>query len=217
MAIEIQQEHLDSLRVLTLGGRLDTETAVDVELALQDLLGSGERQFLIDLSGIGYVSSAGLRVLLGLAKQLDGGKGSLRLCGLNASVTQVFEVAGFSKLFAIFPDRAAATRSVPQAKSEVAPQPKSDGGLAQKAAVLIGAGSAGSAAPHPQAAELARSAALLLGMKPAAAQKSASAPVPRPAPAPKPVVAPTATPPQPTAPEAAGVLGKLRGLFGGKR
>jgi len=116
MAIEIVQEQIGqgqpgSVRVLALAGRLDTETAVDVELALQDLLGAGEREFLIDLSGIGYVSSAGLRVLLSLAKQLDGGKGSLRLCGLNAAVTQVFDVAGFSKLFAIFPDRAAALPS----------------------------------------------------------------------------------------------------------
>jgi len=86
MAIDIQQEQLGAMRILGLSGRLDTETAVDVELALQDLLGAGERQFLIDLAGIGYVSSAGLRVLLGLAKQLEGGKGTLRLCGLNASV-----------------------------------------------------------------------------------------------------------------------------------
>src|SRR5450432_1548910 len=124
MAIEIQQEQLGSVRLLTLGGRLDTETAVDVELALQDLLGAGEREFLIDLTGIGYVSSAGLRVLLSLAKQLDGGKGSLRLCGLNAAVNQVFDVAGFSKLFAIFPDRTAALPKLPQVKV--------DASLAQK-------------------------------------------------------------------------------------
>ena len=79
MAIQIEQEQVGSVRVLELSGRLDTETAVDVELALQDLLAAGEREFLIDLSGIGYVSSAGLRVLLSLAKHLDGGKGSC--CG----------------------------------------------------------------------------------------------------------------------------------------
>jgi anti-anti-sigma factor len=217
MAIEIQQEQQDSLRVLTLSGRLDTETAVDVELALQDLLGAGERQFLIDLSGIGYVSSAGLRVLLGLAKQLDGGKGSLRLCGLNPSVTQVFDVAGFSKLFAIFPDRVAATRSMPQAKAEAVPPPKFDGGLAQKVATLWGINGASASAPHPQAAELARIAAQLLGMKAALAAKAG---VTKPAPsspkvAPAPNLAAASAPAQAPVP-AVGVLGKLRGLFGRK-
>jgi anti-anti-sigma factor len=203
MAIEIQQEQIGSVRLLILSGRLDTETAVDVELALQDLLAAGEREFLIDLSGIGYVSSAGLRVLLSLAKQLDGGKGSLRLCGLNAAVTQVFDVAGFSKLFAIFPDRAAALPKVPQAKPEAS--------LGQKAAALMGM-KANVAPPHPQAVELARAAAILLGLKPVVAARSAtavkagSAPVSRPVTAPNPVAAP-----------ATGILAKLRGLFGGKR
>lgn len=84
MAIQITQEQQDGVRILALSGRLDTETAADVELTLQDLLAAGENRFLFDLSGIGYVSSAGLRVLLGLAKKLDGGKGELKLCGMNA-------------------------------------------------------------------------------------------------------------------------------------
>ena len=62
MALGIRQDESDTIRVLTLSGRLDTETAADLELAMQDLLGAGERDFLIDLGGIGYVSSAGLRV-----------------------------------------------------------------------------------------------------------------------------------------------------------
>jgi anti-anti-sigma factor len=226
MAIEIRQEQEGPFKVLALAGRLDTETAVDVELALQDLLGAGERQFIIDLAGIGYVSSAGLRVLLSLAKQLDGGKGTLRLCGLNVSVKQVFDVAGFSKLFTIFPDRASATKSLPSSatqafKAAQAAQgpPKPEAILAQKAAVLMGIANK-PPVTYPHAAELARSAALLLGVKPAAAQVSA----PRPAAAAKPAPAAAAKPaavPQPAAAAApkqgGGMLDKLRGLFGGKR
>ena len=227
MAIEIKQEEQGPFKVLALAGRLDTETAVDVELALQDLLGAGERQFIIDLGGIGYVSSAGLRVLLSLAKQLDGGKGTLRLCGLNASVKQVFDVAGFSKLFAIFPDRAGATKSLPssatqafkaaQAAQQQAAPPKPEAVLAQKAAVLLGVSTKVPAAPHPQAADLARSAALLLGVKPAAAAIKPAAPAAKPGPAARPASPqPAAAAPAP-APKQGGMLGKLRGLFGGKR
>lgn len=208
MAIEITQEQEGAVRILGLAGRLDTETAVDVELALQDLLAAGERHFLIDLSGIGYVSSAGLRVLLALAKQLDGGKGSLRLCGLNPAVNQVFEVAGFSKLFAIFRDRAAGLRDQPKIKPDAA--------LAQKTASLIGATTTAVAAASPEAAELARAVAKLLGIKstappppkPAAAIKPAAIAQPNPAVASSPAAVRVAVP--------QGVMGKLRGLFGGK-
>jgi len=163
VALEIRPEEDGATCVLTLKGRLDTETAADLELALQDLLAAGERQFLLDLAGIGYVSSAGLRVLLGLAKQLDGGKGSLRLCGLSAAVRQVFDVAGFRKLFAIFPNREAALGDMPR----VGPAAM----LAQKAAKLLGIDAPVQVArPVPAVIELARTAALLLGVKPIVAK-----------------------------------------------
>jgi anti-anti-sigma factor len=219
MTIQIQQEQLGPFKVLALAGRLDTETAVDVELALQDLLGAGERQFIIDLAGIGYVSSAGLRVLLSLAKQLDGGKGTLRLCGLNASVKQVFDVAGFSKLFTIFSDRASATKSLPSsatqafkaAQAAAAPPPKPEALLAQKAATLLGISNK-TPAPYPNGAELARSAALLLGVKPAPVAAAAKAAAPKPAAAPRPAAQPAAV--APPAPKQGGMMDKLKGLFG---
>ena len=203
MAIEIQQEQEGTTRILALSGRLDTDTSADVELTLQDLLGAGERNFLIDLTGIGYVSSAGLRVLLATAKQLEGGKGSLRLCGLNPSVKQVFDVAGFSKLFALFPDRAAALGEA--SKVKVKPEVV----LAQKAAALLSVKSTAEP-PHPKAAELARIATQLLGLKPASAA-AGRAPAPAPSrPPPKAAAKPTDDAAQ------AGVLGKIRGIFGAK-
>lgn len=166
MAIQITQELHGTTRIMALSGRLDTETAADVELALQDLLAAGERNILVDLSGIGYVSSAGLRVLLALAKKLDGGKGELKLCGLNASVRQVFDMTGFSKLFAIFPHRDAALGQAPKAGPEAE--------LAQHMARLLGVGALASP-PHAQADALARAAATLLGLKLAAVAPSISA------------------------------------------
>jgi anti-anti-sigma factor len=269
VAIDIQQEDIDGTRVLALGGRLDTETSADVELTLQDLMSAGERNFLIDMSGVGYVSSAGLRVLLATAKQLEGGEGTLRLCSLNASVKQVFDVAGFSKLFSIFANRDAALAGMPKvkkapkaepeaakparkaeapppppaAKVEAPPPPKAEAPkpappkpvpspppapkpeppkadvipidvvLAQKIASLWGLKLINDT-PHPKAVELARLAAELLGVKPAVASGGI---LPK---APRVPVAPAVPAPQPTpdddAPKA-GVVGKLRGLFGGKK
>jgi anti-sigma B factor antagonist len=208
MAIEIRQEEVGDVRVLVLAGRLDTETAADLELALQDLQAAGASRFVIDLAEIGYVSSAGLRVLLALAKQLEGGRGSLRLCALNESVKQVFDVAGFSRLFAIFPDRDAALGGPAAAKPEA-------GGdnLARSAAGLLGAGEGSAAASDADAQTLARAAAHLLGAEKPAAEKPPSAAKPKAAPAKPAAPAPA---PAPSPQEAAGVLGKFRGLFGKK-
>ena len=192
MTIAIAQEQQGVVRILALTGRLDTETAADVELALQDLLTAGERRFLIDLAGIGYVSSAGLRVLLALAKQLDGGKGDLKLCGLNASVRQVFDVAGFSKLFAIFPNRDAALGQATKIKPEAE--------LAQHATRLLGIALARTP-PHPQAEALVRAAASMLGLR-SLAIATASAPVTPVRAVPPPAIRPS------------GWMAKLRGLFG---
>lgn len=204
MGLNIRQEEIGAVRLLMLEGRLDTETAADFELALQDLRNAGEHDFLIDLTGIGYVSSAGLRVLLSLAKQLDGGNGSVRLCGLSPAVREVFDVAGFSKLFAIFPNRNAALGDLPQ------PEPAAV--MARKAAQLLGVRA--SAKPSAQAAQIARAAALLLGIRPTAAAGK-SAPSLR-----TPAVPPSALERQRSAQQTqakpVGFVARLRKLFGAK-
>jgi len=111
MALDIRQEQVGEVHLLVLSGRLDTDTSADLELVVQDLLQEGAKSFVVDLAGVGYVSSAGLRVLLMLGKSVDG-KGGLRLSGLNATVKQVFDVAGFTQLFAIFTNRDAALAGI---------------------------------------------------------------------------------------------------------
>jgi anti-anti-sigma factor len=210
MAFAIQQEQQGAVRILALSGRLDTETSADLELALADLQAAGATHFLIDMADIGYVSSAGLRVLLALAKQLDGGRGSLRLCELNAAVTQVFDVAGFSKLFLIYPTRDAALAGHAAAKP--------DPGLAKTVADLLGAPeSVGTASP--ESADLARAAAQLLadGQGESGPRKSAEPAKAKAAPPPKPSSSPAPAPGAAPLGAAPGVLGKLKNLFGGKK
>jgi anti-anti-sigma factor len=159
MALDIASETHGETRVLRLSGRLDTETSADFELAAHDLTAAGEKRFVVDLSGISYVSSAGLRVLLSLGKQLSGSGGTLGLCGLSDSVRQVFDLSGFSRLFNISPDLSAALGGAPVSSGPA---------LGQAAASLLGASdkpSAPAAAPTPA---VGRQAADLLGAKPAA-------------------------------------------------
>ena len=169
MAIEISEEKAGAVRVLALVGRLDTETAPDFELKAHDLFTEGDRHFVVDLSGIDYVSSAGLRVLLALAKQVDGGKGSLQLCGLPAHVKQVFDLAGFSKLLNIQPNLKSVLASHPEAQELDAAK------VGELASQLLGdRADAAPAAPAPSASaspQLQNSAANLLGAKPPVQRK----------------------------------------------
>lgn len=76
-------------------------TAKTVEEKLQAV--KEQPRVLVDLTGVHYISSAGLRVLLALAKDINRRQGVLRLCGLTETVREVFDIAGFSQIFQIYP------------------------------------------------------------------------------------------------------------------
>jgi anti-anti-sigma factor len=75
---------------------------------LVELSKAGNDRVVVDLSGVDYISSAGLRVMLTLAKRVRDRKGALALTGLEDAVRQVFELAGFLPLFRIEATRDAA-------------------------------------------------------------------------------------------------------------
>jgi len=157
--VEILQSERSGFAVFAVAGRLDTKTAPDFEKKLLELLKGGTRRFVIDLSPTEYVSSAGLRVLVMLAKKLAGGQGRLVLCGMRESVREVFEIAGFTSLFAI-------TATVDEAVASAPGEIKSEK-LAERAAGLLGRGRRAAAPPpvDPAVAELAARAARALGVK----------------------------------------------------
>jgi len=104
--MEIRQEKKGQVLLVGPVGHLDTRTSHDFEKKIVELLAAGERRFIIDLAQLEYVSSAGLRVLLLLAKKLDAMEGDLVLSGMNAQVLEVFDVAGFTGIFTIVPTEA---------------------------------------------------------------------------------------------------------------
>jgi len=174
-AFEIRQGERNGFTVLSLAGRLDTKTAPDFEKKIQDLLAAGTRRFAIDFAPTEYVSSAGLRVLVMLAKKMSGGEGRLVLASLGGSVREVFEIAGFTTHFAI---AATLDEAVALGPGEIRSEK-----LAERAAGVLGFTGGPSAAPpvEPAVAELATRAARALGVK----VPEAPAPSTPPSPAPK--------------------------------
>ena len=103
--MEIHEEKHEGLLVVAPAGRIDTTTSIDLEKRLVRHLDTGERHLVIDLGGIEYISSAGLRVLLLVAKRVRAAGGDLVLCALGPAVRQVFELAGFLSIFRVEPSR----------------------------------------------------------------------------------------------------------------
>jgi|SRR5690625_4231592 len=93
--------------ILSIQGRLDSNTSKDLDEMLTQQIQS-RPAVVLDFSGLEYISSAGLRVLLKAAKQGRSGGGKLALCCLSAHVREVFDISGFSSIFSIHNDRAAA-------------------------------------------------------------------------------------------------------------
>lgn len=97
--------------VLELKGRLDSTGAQAFDAAIANRL-EQQPATVFDLTGVAYVSSAGLRVLLKAAKAAKSGGHKLALCGLLPQIQEVFDISGFTGLFRIEPDRAAALQAV---------------------------------------------------------------------------------------------------------
>jgi anti-sigma B factor antagonist len=91
--------------VVMLPARVDTTSARDVEAGFNELLDAGARKLVADFGENEYVSSAGLRVFLAVLKFLEKNDGSIALCSMQPFVAEVFEISGFSELFAIAPTR----------------------------------------------------------------------------------------------------------------
>jgi anti-anti-sigma factor len=85
-------------------GRIDTNTSEELEKFLASRLDGVPKRLVLDMGAVDYISSAGLRVLLMALKKVKGSGGQLVLAGLNTSVRQIFDLAGFSTMFAIEPD-----------------------------------------------------------------------------------------------------------------
>lgn len=106
--MKIDQTTNGSVTVLAPAGRIDSTTSPALEDAVRGLLEEGARAVVVDFAGAEYISSAGLRVLLVLAKRMRDLGGRVVLCGMGQPVHQVFQLAGFLPLFTIDASREAA-------------------------------------------------------------------------------------------------------------
>lgn len=98
--MNIKQEDYGSYVVLAVKGRLDALNAPDFEEEARKLLEQGAVMVLLDLSALEFVSSAGLRAILSLAKGLKSVSGGICFVAVQKDVLEVFTFSGFTGMFA---------------------------------------------------------------------------------------------------------------------
>ncbi len=99
--MDIPIERDGGTAVLMIQGRIDGSNAMEFQENLQGTLTETDQIVVLDFGELTYISSAGLRVLLMVAKELSRRSGSLAVCSLSESVQEVFQVSGFDKIIMV--------------------------------------------------------------------------------------------------------------------
>ena len=95
MTINVERDF--ELVTLEITGRLDTTTAPNLESVVNEL-SEDTKELVFDMSGVEYISSAGIRVLLGAYKKMNLYQGTMRIEKANDMVREVFEMTGLSEM-----------------------------------------------------------------------------------------------------------------------
>ena len=98
--------------VVTVNGRMDAATSPEFEKSIFEFIAQGEKAFLINLSGLEYISSAGLRSILAAAKRLKEQDGKIVFSGLQGHVKEVFTISGFQGIFKIYDSDAEGLKAI---------------------------------------------------------------------------------------------------------
>ena len=97
MTVNINKQ--DGKTVVTVNGELDSISSDEFQKELAPLMGQEGLQVEMDLAGVEYIASKGLRVILALAQSVMPGGGSVKVVNLSPAVREAFDLTGFSSMF----------------------------------------------------------------------------------------------------------------------
>ncbi len=110
--MEVTTENDNGTLIAKAGGRIDGANAADFANALQEAVGGSEAAIVLDCEELSYISSAGLRAILGVVKDLNRRAVKFAMCSLSDPIREVFRISGFDKIVTIHSDRGGAVSAV---------------------------------------------------------------------------------------------------------
>lgn len=109
--VGIKIEEVGDTMVFAIEGHLDASMVNAVNERATDVLESSFVKVVFDFSNLVYISSAGLRVLLYVAKKTKSKGGKVSLCSVNSNVQRILDISGLTKFLPVYADRDAALAS----------------------------------------------------------------------------------------------------------
>ncbi|HZH55832.1 MAG TPA: STAS domain-containing protein [Burkholderiaceae bacterium] len=106
--MSVTREKNGEILIVSAAGQINSANAAELETCLLEWVQEGEHKWVLDMAGVEYISSAGLRVVLLLAKRLKQNGGHLVLCSLQPHVLEVFDISGFLSILDVADSRDAA-------------------------------------------------------------------------------------------------------------
>lgn len=92
----------EDVTVIALAGEVDVYTSPKVKQEIVNLLNAGTNKMIVDLTGVEYLDSTGLGVLIGGLKRARERDGDLKLICDNVRILRIFEITGLTKIFDIY-------------------------------------------------------------------------------------------------------------------
>ncbi len=112
LVIDINPSTADpSVLVFRLAGHLDAQTVRELEQHYEAQVKAAKFKWVVDLSKLEYISSAGLGSFVGVLSELRGQGGDILFIGLSAKMEKIFKVLGFTRIFRLFADEATALQA----------------------------------------------------------------------------------------------------------
>jgi anti-sigma B factor antagonist len=109
--VEIKTEQFKRADLIELSGRIDSGNASELEEAFHGLANDGRYNLVLELSGVDYMSSAGLRAMVAALRECKKHRGDLRLANPSERMGEVLDLAGLDSVFSIYDEATAAVGS----------------------------------------------------------------------------------------------------------
>jgi len=111
MVMEISTSDMKRVQLFEVIGRVDSTNAAELGSAMDKSVDDGKTNLVLDLSGVEYMSSAGLREMVRVLKRVKRTGGDLRIANPSERVREVLELAGLDSIFEIYPTQVEAVGS----------------------------------------------------------------------------------------------------------